>query len=99
MYTYIECDMAHDCRVVWQPDVLGIVLIVFALRGPRLLLVDNERALHIDPHISRVRDGLLDVALDRGTPGAPERGGRVYIVLRPRCGAAGFTRRGVVCSG
>ena len=99
--TYIECDMAYDCRVVWQPNVLGIVLIVFALRGTRLLLVDNERSLNIDAYIARVQNRILDVALNSRSPRASKCGGRrCFRRLRTRCCAAGFTRRGVqVCSG
>jgi hypothetical protein len=68
--THIECNMAHDCRVVWQPDIFGIVLVVFASRCARLLLVDYEGALDIDAHVTRVQDGLLNIALDRGPSGA-----------------------------
>jgi hypothetical protein len=46
--------MAYDCRVVGQPNVFGIVLIVFALRCSRLLLVDDESSLNVDAHVSRV---------------------------------------------
>jgi hypothetical protein len=56
--------MAHDCRVVWQPDVLGVVLIVLALRRARLLLVDYKGTLDIDAHVSGVQDSLLNIALN-----------------------------------
>jgi membrane-anchored protein YejM (alkaline phosphatase superfamily) len=66
--------MAHDCCVVWQPDILGVVLVVFALRGPGLLLVDDECALYVDLHIAGVQYGLVDVAL-RSRPPRPRRYG------------------------
>lgn len=56
--------MADDCSVIRQPNVLGIVLIVFALGSAWLLLVDNEGALHVDAHVTGMLDGVLDVALD-----------------------------------
>ena len=46
--------MAHDCCVVWQSDVLGVVLVIFAPRGSRLFLIDDESALDIDAHIARM---------------------------------------------
>lgn len=57
--------MAHDGRVVRQADVLGVVLVVVALGGARLLVVDDEGALDVDLDIAGVQD-LLDVALDGG---------------------------------
>lgn len=73
-YTYIDCYVAHDCRVVRQPDVLGVVLVILALRGSRLFLIDNEGALHVDLDIAGVQDRLVDVAL-RGCPPWPSRYG------------------------
>lgn len=64
--------MTYDCRVVWQSNVVGIVLIVFALWCAGLLLVHNECTLNIDAHISRVQNGFLDVALD-SRPSRPSK--------------------------
>lgn len=99
-HTYIECNVAHDCGVVWKPNVMRIVLVVFALRGARLLLVDNEGALHIDAHIAGMQDRLLDVALNSRPPRSSKHGRRRTVrMLRMRTWP-GFTRRGVhVCGG
>ena len=70
--TYIHCYVAHDCCVVRQPDVLGVVFVIFALRGSGLFLIDNEGALNIDLNIAGVQDRLVDVAL-RGCPPGPSR--------------------------
>jgi hypothetical protein len=64
--------VAHDGCVVRQPDVLGVVLVILALRGSGLFLVDNEGALHVDLDIAGVQDRLVDVAL-RGCPPGPSR--------------------------
>jgi len=53
-HTYIKCNMAHNCRVVWQTDILGIVLIVLALWSAGVLLIDDESSLDIDAHIARM---------------------------------------------
>lgn len=96
--THINGYMAHDGRVVGQPNVVGIVLVVFAFRGIRLLLVDYESALNIDAHAARVLDGILDIALGSSPPGTSEVRGRGDLYgLRTRCLGAGFTRRGVQC--
>ena len=46
--------MAHNCRVVWQTDILGVVLIVLALWSAGVLLIDDESSLDIDAHIARM---------------------------------------------
>lgn len=101
--TYINSDMAHNGRVVGQSDILGVVLVVLALRRAGRLLVDNESPLDINAHIARVQDGLLDVALDGSPPGPAKLWRRRRSVWRVRARrpslAAGFARRGVQVQG
>lgn len=66
--THVYCYVADDCGVVRQPDVFRVVLIIFTLRGARLLLVDDKGALHVDLHIPRMQDRLVDVALCSRAP-------------------------------
>jgi len=71
--TYIDGNMADDGGVVWQADVAWVVLVVVAAWGGGLLFGDNEGALHVDAHIARMQDGVVNVRLDRG----PSRTGRI----------------------
>lgn len=90
--------MAYNGRVVGQPNVMGVVLVIFAFGRSRLLLVDYESTLNIDAHAARVLDGILYVALGSSPPGTSEIRGRGDLYgLRTRCLGAGFTRRGVQC--
>lgn len=70
--THINSYMAHNRRVVGKSNVVGIVLVVFAFRRIRLLLVDYESALNIDAHATRMLDGVLNVALGSSSPGTSE---------------------------
>lgn len=82
--------MAYDSRVVRQTDILGVMLVVIALWSS-WLVVDNEGTLNIDPHSSRVGDGVLNVGLGRSP--------LVLLVLpgflRARNGACHLRRHGL----
>ena len=54
--------MADHVRVVWQPDVLGVMLCAVTLRGGRCVrvLVDDESALHVDSDGAGASDGFGD---------------------------------------
>jgi hypothetical protein len=97
-YTHINGDMAHHRSMVRQSDIMRIMLVVFALRCSRLLLVDDESPLNVDADIAGMLYRLLDIALHRRRPRTPKlRSRRCLVRMRTRSVVAGFTRRGVQC--
>lgn len=64
MVTHVDCDMADDSRVIWQANVLGLVVVVVAVGSQgraRLIVIDYKGALDIDVDIAGVLDGTVDL--------------------------------------
>jgi hypothetical protein len=60
--THIDGDMAHDPSVMWQTNILGLVVNALGLDGaarPRLV-VDDKSALDVDLNGAGIGNGLLD---------------------------------------
>ena len=98
MRTYINRNMAYDGRVVRQSDVPRVMFVVVALRRARVLVVDDEGALHVYSHRARVQYSLLNSRLRRGRGAAPScrhwagrfvDGGFAGSTRRPRLRAGG----------
>lgn len=60
---YIDGNMAHHSRVIWQADVFGIMTSSIGIRsvGGYMFLINNERSFYIDLHRAWVRDGAVNL--------------------------------------
>ena len=97
--TYIYGKVADDRRVVWQPDVAGLVMRGRPLPVPNsdpaaagrrhALLVDDEGAFDIDLDGAGVGDGGVDLGRVRGGPRASQHGKDIV-------GAVDVTRQGLL---
>ena len=86
--------MADDRGVIRQADVARVVLVVFAAWCGRFVAHD-EGALHVDAHVARVQDGLVNVRLGRRASRTRRQAIVQRICSRRGSKAPGIARRGV----
>ena len=75
--TYVNRDMTHHCRVIWESNILGILMATTSCMRIGLLIY-YEGSLNIDSDRARVSDGIVKTGRMRSRPLRLRRGRRFW---------------------